>query len=180
MNQQTVASAAAVFGVVLFFVSLYGGFGGASPMLALAGFGTFVVALVAALWQVRLKALVAPHPVVVAGAALGALLHAYEQYARSSSASFGGFLWSLLPYCVCLAASVFPTTRVPAIGGMLAALVVDGVVHYEVFVHPSGSTAALALLFAPLWSALVFSPLAMLGTWLVLTLHRRHLRRSAL
>jgi hypothetical protein len=57
---------------------------------------------------------------------------------------------------------------IPALAGALIALLFDLLAHYQVFVHPTSSTAALALVFTPLWNTLIFSPIAMVLAWLVL------------
>jgi membrane protein implicated in regulation of membrane protease activity len=68
-------------------------------------------------------------------------------------------------------------SAIPALAGAVVALLFDLLAHYEVFVHPTSSTAALALLFAPLWNTLVFSPIAILLTWQIL--RRRAQRHEA-
>jgi len=98
---------------------------------------------------------------------MAVLLHAYEQVANSTPPSIGWFLWSMLPYGVCLLFLLRSRSGVPGATGAGVALVWDAITHYEVFVHPTSSTAALALIFVPLWSALLFSPIAMLIAWLV-------------
>jgi hypothetical protein len=45
-------------------------------------------------------------------------------------------------------------------------LLFDLWIHYTVFVHPTHSTAALALIFAPLLTSLVIAPVVTLGAWL--------------
>jgi hypothetical protein len=37
--------------------------------------------------------------------------------------------------------------------------------HYVVFVQPTGSTAALGLLFMPLWNLLLLGPIGLLVVW---------------
>ena len=49
---------------------------------------------------------------------------------------------------------------------MSVAFALDLLAHYDVFVNPTSSTAALALLVVPLWSALLFAPTVMLIAWL--------------
>jgi hypothetical protein len=99
----------------------------------------------------------------VCGAAIG--LHAYECFVLASSPAPGFFLWSLLPYAAAAFFFVRPNqSLIPAMAGMLVALLVDGLNHYEIFISPSGSTAALGMIFIPIWSAAVFVPLACLVT----------------
>ena len=44
------------------------------------------------------------------------------------------------------------------LGAAAACLVADLYMHYSVFVAPAGSTAALGLLFMPLWNLLIIGP----------------------
>jgi hypothetical protein len=107
--------------------------------------------------------------------ALAVALHAYEQLAKSSDPSFGWFLWAMIPYAVCMLVVLVSKSAIPGALGVSIALVFDLIAHYEVFVSPMGSTAALALVFVPLWSALIFAPAAMLIAWLAI---RRRARRD--
>lgn len=106
------------------------------------------------------------HVVALSAVAIAAALHVYEQLAKSSAPSVGWFLWSMLPYALCLIVLLRSRSGVPAALGAGVALALDLFAHYDVFVHPTGSTAALALIFVPLWSALIFAPVAMLVAWL--------------
>lgn len=102
---------------------------------------------------------------VVASLAVG--LHVYEQMALAAVFSPGWLLFALLPYVAPLAVLSNARGGVPALCGASVALTIDLLAHYLVFVHPTSSTAALALIFVPLGSALVFGPGAMLLAWLV-------------
>jgi hypothetical protein len=108
----------------------------------------------------------------------GALLHAYENAFKSEHLSLGWFAWAMLPYAVCLIAWVRARTGAPATAGAAVALIVDLYVHYEVFIQPRSGTAALAMIFAPLWSALLFCPIAMLIAWFVARRRAQDQRRS--
>jgi hypothetical protein len=103
--------------------------------------------------------------------AVAAALHAYEQLSKSSDPSAGWFLWAMVPYAVCAFVILISRSGIPGAIGVSIALAFDLIAHYDVFVNPKGSTAALALIFVPLWSALVFAPVAMLLAWL--TIRRR-------
>jgi len=94
------------------------------------------------------------------------LLHVYEQFAKSAAPSIGWLLWAMLPYALCLAVLARSRSGLPATLGALVALAWDLNAYYDVFVHPTSSTAALAMIFVPLWSTIVFVPAAMLITWL--------------
>jgi hypothetical protein len=100
--------------------------------------------------------------------AVAAALHAYEELAKSSAPSLGWFVWSMVPYGVCLIVLLRAKSGIPGAFGSSIALALDLIAHYNVFVNPKSSTAALALLFVPLWSALVFAPAAMVVTWLAI------------
>jgi hypothetical protein len=85
---------------------------------------------------------------------------------------FGVILWPSLPYALCALALKF-WGEGAAIGGAAVALMVDVITVYVVFIHPTSSTAPLVLLFVPLWSAVVFTPLGLAAGHLV---RRRRVR----
>ncbi|HEY7712232.1 MAG TPA: hypothetical protein VIG57_19630, partial [Candidatus Entotheonella sp.] len=110
----------------------------------------------------------APHPGVLLIAVLAFALHAYEHlYMSAGNPSLGFLVWSMAPYCVAFAVSLFPATRAPVLAGAALALAFDLWGHYSVFANPQGSTAALALLFIPLWSTIIIIPLATLLAWVI-------------
>lgn len=153
-------------GVATFLGALYGAFGAASTALAAVGLGCLAIGLAWLAMSLRSAAFGRPAAMTVGLVALGVVLHAYEQAQGSGSISVLWFSWALLPYAVCLVAATLPATRVPSIAGATVVLLLDLWVYYDVFVHPMGSTAALALVFIPLWSTLVFAPLVMFLAWL--------------
>jgi hypothetical protein len=117
--------------------------------------------------------------------ALGAILHAYEA-ARAvadqpdGGSDFGGFmflggllLWSCLPYAIWVYVAAVKGQPAPAVGGALGTLSFDLWVHYSVFIGPTSSTTALALLFAPVWNLILFGPLGAAIAWPVITLLAR-------
>ena len=100
---------------------------------------------------------------------LGVALHAYTALFKAEG-GFSTFLvglvvWSCLPYAV--AALVATRGKRPAIalGAALGALAGDLFMHYSVFVAPKGSTAALGLLFMPLWNLLLLAPAGAVVAW---------------
>jgi hypothetical protein len=101
---------------------------------------------------------------VIAGGLLvaGGAFHAYEQLFLSTDADAWFYLWSVLPYLVCLIVLIFSANAIPAIAAALLALGIDAFAHHEVFINPTSSTAALALVFAPLWSTIIVVPLTIL------------------
>jgi hypothetical protein len=107
---------------------------------------------------------------LLAAAAAGCALSAYT-VGFASSGPMGAFhlalfAWTCLPYAVAL---LMPrlriATRASALGYALAALAGDLFMHYLVFIAPKGSTAALGLLFMPLWNLLLLGPIGALLVW---------------
>ena len=112
---------------------------------------------------------------------LGIALHIYTIAFKTEGAVnmflVGLFFWSCLPYFVTALLALFAVTRVVALGAATAAVVADGVTHYLVFVAPQGSTAALGLLWAPLWNLMAFGPI---GALLAYIFHRLASKAHAL
>lgn len=101
--------------------------------------------------------------IAIATIAAAAILHALRPFEGGLSAFVVGlFVWSMLPYAVCLGVAL-RGNALAAAGGALAALTVDGFMHYRVFVAPTSSTEALGLLSAPLANLLVSVPLGALA-----------------
>jgi len=76
----------------------------------------------------------------------------------------GLWLWSCLPYAVLAGVALWRRLPAPALGGALAALAADLYMHHSVFIAPASSTAAVGLVFMPLWNLVLFGPVgAMLG-----------------
>lgn len=105
--------------------------------------------------------------------ALGALLHLYEVARAESDIDAGSllflgvfFLWSCLPYLMWTYVAVVKEKPVLALGAALLILVADLYAYYTVFVHPTRSTAALGLLFIPLWNLLLIGPAGAAISWL--------------
>lgn len=113
---------------------------------------------------------------------LGVALHLYTALFKAEGGMgaiaflLGLFLWSCSPYAIAAALSRgrFVVWGLGAAGACLAA---DLFMHYAVFIAPKGSTAALGLLFMPLWNLLAIGPAGALLFWLV---HRvfRHAPRA--
>ena len=98
--------------------------------------------------------------------ALGTALHAYE-FLLGELRDTWFFFWSMLPYVVCVVLTVLSRTAVLTIAATAVVLLLDTLTHYEVFVNPRGSTAALALLWTPLWNTIIFVPGVMVITRLI-------------
>jgi hypothetical protein len=110
--------------------------------------------------------------------ALAIALHAYQQLALASTFSLGWFAWALTPYAVCALLLWRLESGVPSICGALAALLLDLDTHYDVFIHPGSSTAALALIFVPLWSTILICPVVILIAWLIVNRRRTAAHRA--
>ncbi len=66
---------------------------------------------------------------------------------------------SALPYALCLALLIWTRSVGSALGGTFAIVLLDAWMYWSVFIAPRGSTAALGLLFAPLWKLFILLPL---------------------
>lgn len=169
MSPRLVGIGMLAVGVGGFVVGLYGVAGDLSLCFAGGAVLVFVAGLLLLLFSLRKTAIARPHLSVVAVAALGVALHAYETFwLASDGPGFGFFLWALVPYAMCLVVAMASKSAIPAFAGAVIALLFDLIAHYQVFVHPTSSTAALALIFTPIWNTLIFSPIVMVLAWLVL------------
>jgi len=155
-------------GVVFSVLGIYGVVGQFSILFAGVGILVLVIGTSLFIFALRPIILSRPHPYVMIITAVAVALHAYENIFESSGRfSVGSLFWSLTPYALCLVISAFPTTKTATVTGAVVALAFDSLVHYEVFVNPKNSTAALDLLFMPLWNCIIFAPLATYVAWLV-------------
>jgi len=175
MVTRNLAFTTIAIGVVAFVAGIYGVIGPEFSVL-LAGLGLLALlcGIAFLLSATRPWRLSTPHPYVIAIAVVAAGLHAYEHvYKSSGGPSIGFLLWSMMPYGLCLTLSAFPATKVSVIAGAAIALAFDLWGYYSVFVNPQGSTAALALLFIPLWSTVIVVPLATFVAWSITQRRRR-------
>jgi hypothetical protein len=107
--------------------------------------------------------------------ACAAALHLHEVWSvEPISTAAGWFAWGMVPYLVCVVASVTPVGTVPASAAAVLVLAWDMFTYYSVFIEPQSSTAALALVFVPLWNGILVAPLALGITWWF----RRHKQRE--
>jgi hypothetical protein len=98
--------------------------------------------------------------------AFGVVLHTYEHAVEAEWGSVAFWLWSLSPYIVATIILVRFRHAHAATGALAVPVLLDLMTFFSVFVSPQGSTAALAMLFTPLWNLLVFVPLgAAVGRW---------------
>ena len=84
---------------------------------------------------------------------------------------------SALPYALCLALLRWKKSVGPALGGTIAIVLLDAWMYWSVFISPRGSTAALGLLFAPLWKLFMPLPLGAALGFAVERLVRRGISR---
>jgi hypothetical protein len=103
----------------------------------------------------------------------GAVLHTYTHLFESSSFSVGWWLWSLSPYIAGLILFSFKWPQA-TVGALVVPAFLDAGNFYSVFIHPESSTAALGLMFIPLWNLVVFVPIGgAIGGWIGRRLHAR-------
>lgn len=89
----------------------------------------------------------------------GLVLHTYTNVVEASDFSFGFWLWSMSPYAAGSALLWLFRQSQAAVGALILPAIMDAGTFYSVFVAPESSTAALGLLFMPLWNLVVFMPL---------------------
>ena len=152
-------------GAAAAMLGLYGAFGPASALVAPAGLASVVVGAGLLLVALRRARLARPSPALGALVAAGVALHGWHAIGASGAFALVLFAGSLIPYALCLLAGLVPTLRGPALVAACVVLAVDAYAHYATYVAPSSSTAALVLLFAPLWNVLVFAPAALLAAF---------------
>ena len=114
--------------------------------------------------------------------AAGCLLHLYTFAFKADGGwslfAVGLFAFSLTPYAVAVMLARFGRMASSALGFAAGALVGDLYMHYSVFIAPKGSTAALGLLFMPLWNLVVIGPGGALIGWAMARFIGRRSRRN--
>ncbi len=92
----------------------------------------------------------------------GVLLHSYTAFVQVgpeiNTFVIGLWLWSMLPYAIWFFVARKSALAPLAIGAQVLCLTADAMMFYQVFVRPTSSTAALGLLFIPLWNLLLIGP----------------------
>ena len=83
-------------------------------------------------------------------------------------------LWSMLPYGVLWLVGQFVRDPWPAIGAGSAAIAADVGIRAAVFLWPRGSTAAIALVFSPVYITAIVMPIGAGAGWLLGRLWRWH------
>jgi hypothetical protein len=100
---------------------------------------------------------------------IACLLHAYT-YAFKAEGGWSVFTvslfaFSLTPYAVSAILARRWRAVSSALGFAAGALAGDVFMHYSVFIAPKGSTAALGLLFMPVWNLLLLGPIGAFLGW---------------
>ena len=111
------------------------------------------------------------HLLLVSTIAVGCLLHLYTFAAKADGGwslfVVGLFAFSLTPYGVAAILARFGRMASSALGFAVGALIGDLYMRYSVFIAPKGSTAALGLLFMPMWNLLLIGPVGALVGWAI-------------
>jgi hypothetical protein len=161
--------------VLLAVAGIYGWLGDSSFIAAGMGLLACLISAGLLLSTQSLDTFGRPHPCIWPLFGLATSLHLYENLSGTSeSFSIGFFCWTLAPHILALVLSCFRATRLPALAGAAVALLMDAWTFHRVFVYPASSTAAIALIWIPLWNILIFVPGA---TWIAWLINRR--RQSA-
>jgi len=104
-------------------------------------------------------------------ASFGLLLHAYTAFFNSDvgpdSFTLGLMAWSFLPYLVVLVLLYVLRQPLIPLCAVIPILLLDLVNYYFVFVRPQSSTAAIGLLWMPLWNLVIVMPIGLLVGWLI-------------
>lgn len=106
--------------------------------------------------------------IVTLGMALHVYTFAFKAEGGVSLFAIGLFCWCIAPYVLAGVVGWQMQQAGIAAAYAAAALAGDAWMHHAVFIAPQSSTAALGLLFMPLWNLLVLGPAAALLAWLAL------------
>lgn len=111
--------------------------------------------------------------------AVGVALHAVTALVMSAGPvgtfTLQLFALSCLPYLAMFVLATSLKRPIPGAAGASAALIADAGMFWSVFVQPKGSTAALGLLFMPVWNLLLIAPAAAAAAFVV----TRRLKRDS-
>ena len=109
--------------------------------------------------------------------AVAAVLHGYEHsVVGRREPDWFFFIWSMAPYIACLLILILSPTGLHVISAAGVSLLMDAYMHYSV-VTSDNSTAVLGYLWMPIWNLIIFVPLSM---WITLILVRRSVGENAL
>lgn len=113
----------------------------------------------------------------------GCLLHLYTITFKAaggwSPSKLGLFVFSLTPYIAPAILAARNSAKAAALGLAVGALLGDLYIHYTVFIAPTSSTAALGLLFMPVWNLIVLGPACAFVAWLASAAWDRYARHDA-
>lgn len=98
--------------------------------------------------------------------ALGVALQIYIAVVEAGHLT-GFFFWALTPYILLAVLALRMKKHFKLVLGAAVALIVDYFTFQEVFINPKSSTAALALIWMPLWTVIFFIPAATLFGWVL-------------
>lgn len=98
--------------------------------------------------------------------AFGFVFHTYVHAIEAQTFSVAFWLWSLSPYIVATIILVRFRHAYAATGALVIPILLDFMTFHSIFISPQSSTAALGMLFTPLWNLLLFVPMgAAVGRW---------------
>jgi len=107
--------------------------------------------------------------VIVAGLVLHIYTAVFKSQGGPSIFLLALGLASMIPYGLAYLVGTRSKTAAAGLGAACACLAGDLFMHYSVFVTPKGSTAALGLLFMPVWNLFLIGPSGAIVGW---TIHR--------
>jgi hypothetical protein len=164
-------------GLLFFVTGVYGVTRQLSTLTSGLGIVLAIGGISLLLWVSRPWRLTSPNLYVI-GITIGTFaLHSYEHFLKSEGdPSLGYLIWAMIPYAFSLLLSSFSSLGSYVISGAVIAFGFDIWGHYTVFINPQSSTAALALLFIPLWSTIIMVPLA---TFFGYSIGKKRLSRRA-
>ena len=115
--------------------------------------------------------------------AAGCILHLYT-FAFKAEGGWSLFVLGLLgfsitPYLVAWFLGRYQRAVGFGLGFAAAALLGDLYMHYSVFINPKGSTAALGLLFMPIWNLLLLGPIGGGVGWVSAKVAKKRLGKNA-
>ncbi len=100
-------------------------------------------------------------------------LHAYTGFVEATSFSLPFLLWSISPYVlVGILTAAGPSQML--IGALFLIAAADFSVFHAAFLHPTSSTAPIALICMPMWNVLVVGPVGAALGWLVAWVAKRN------
>jgi hypothetical protein len=100
----------------------------------------------------------------------GLSVHSYTAFIKADGGASGFVIglwaWALVTYGVGAVLLSRFRNSLAAVGWLILPAIMDLITYRSVFVSPQSSTAALGLLFAPLWNLLLLGPIGGVIGWL--------------